>query len=123
MPGCRAGKAFFNIDSTGDVAICVERKASPVANLFRDSIRTILRRLRAAARSNACRGCWYNCRGEIESLYRPMSLACSLPTLLFDRGRAKSAPAGPLEVNLPAVHEQAGPPAVDTSVLSPNPPS
>ena len=29
IPGCRAGRAFFNIDSTGDVAICVERKGQP----------------------------------------------------------------------------------------------
>jgi MoaA/NifB/PqqE/SkfB family radical SAM enzyme len=29
--GCKAGLAFFNIDSRGDVAICVERRGSPVA--------------------------------------------------------------------------------------------
>ncbi len=123
VPGCRAGQAFFNIDSTGDVAMCVERKADPVANLFRDGIRTILHRLRAAAGGNSCRACWYNCRGEVESLYRPISLACSLPTLLFDRGRAKSAPTGRFEVELPSADEQALAPAVDTSVLSPNLPS
>ncbi len=88
VPGCRAGNAFFNIDSTGDVAICVERKDRPVANLYRHSPPVIARRLQAAARGNRCADCWYNCRGEIESLYRPVSLARSLPTLLFDRGRA-----------------------------------
>lgn len=86
--GCRAGRAFFNIDSTGDVAICVERRGQPVANLYRDGSQTIRERLRKASRGNTCRDCWYNCRGEIESLYTPVGLYKSLPTLFFDRGRA-----------------------------------
>ncbi len=89
VPNCRAGLAFFNIDSTGDVAICVERKNRPVANLYRDSAAVIHKRLKAAAKGNTCRGCWYNCRGEVESLYNPIGLIKSLPTLLFDRGVAK----------------------------------
>ncbi len=88
VPSCRAGRAFFNIDESGDVAICVERRDRPVGNLFRDDIGLIERRLRAAARGNTCRRCWYNCRGEIESLYDPLGLLSSLPTLLFDRGPA-----------------------------------
>jgi len=118
VAGCRAGRAFFNIDSTGDVAICVERKASPVGNLFRDGMQRILHRLQAAARNNTCRGCWYNCRGEIESLYRPAGLLCSLPTLLFDRGRAKGAAEGRFDTQMPLPQPV---PAVDTSVSSPNP--
>jgi len=86
--GCRAGRSFFNIDSTGDVAICVESRDEPVANLYRDDVQTIRRRLAAAAKNNDCRDCWYNCRGEIESLYNPAGLVASLPTLLMDRGRA-----------------------------------
>ncbi|MFW6133879.1 MAG: radical SAM/SPASM domain-containing protein, partial [Planctomycetota bacterium] len=89
VPGCRAGRAFFNVNSTGDVALCVEQKDRPVANLFRDDPRTIRRRLAAAAAGNTCRDCWYNCRGEIEALYRPAGLAASLPTLLLDRGAAR----------------------------------
>ncbi len=88
VPGCRAGRAFFNIDENGDVAICVERRNSPVGNLYRDDIRHVERRLRIAARGNDCRDCWYNCRGEVECLYHPVSLARSLPTLFFDRGAA-----------------------------------
>jgi len=87
--GCRAGRAFFNIDSTGDVAVCVEHKSRPVANLYRDSAQTIRRRLRRASRNNTCRACWYNCRGEIESLHNPRGLLLSLPTYLFDRGPAR----------------------------------
>ena len=87
IPGCRAGHAFFNIDSTGDVAICVERRSQPVANLYRDTPPVIHRRLRQAADGNACTACWYNCRGEVETLYNPRGLVKSLPTLLLDRGR------------------------------------
>jgi len=92
---CRAGRAFFNIDSTGDIAICVEKKDSPVANLFRDNPQTIRRRLRDASGRNPCRACWYNCRGEIESLYRPYGLMKSLPTLLLDRGEASMQKISP----------------------------
>ena len=88
VPGCQAGRAFFNIDSTGDIAICVERKSRPIANLYRHGMSVIHQRLRTAARGNACQSCWYNCRGEVESLYRPRSLIASLPTLFFDRGKA-----------------------------------
>lgn len=88
VPDCRAGQAFFNIDSCGDIAICVEERARPVANLYRNSARGIVERLNAAARGNTCTACWYNCRGEVEMLYRPRSLLRSLPLILFDRGRA-----------------------------------
>ena len=87
---CLAGRAFFNIDSAGDVAICVDRKSHPVANLFRHGPATIHQRLRAASRNNGCKACWYNCRGEVESLYSAVGLWKSLPTYLFDRGRPPS---------------------------------
>jgi MoaA/NifB/PqqE/SkfB family radical SAM enzyme len=87
VPGCRAGEAFFNIDSCGDIAICVEERAHAVANLYRDHPADIVRALNAHARQNTCTACWYNCRGEVEMLYHPVSLARSLPTLFLDRGR------------------------------------
>jgi MoaA/NifB/PqqE/SkfB family radical SAM enzyme len=87
VPRCMAGRGFFNIDSVGDIAICVEQRHQPVANLYRHTARQIMERLRADSRQNTCQDCWYNCRGEIESLYRPDGLLASLPTLLFDRGR------------------------------------
>ena len=90
VPGCRAGRAFFNIDSTGDIARCVEHKHQPVANLYRHDIQTIVSRLRSVAAHNHCTDCWYNCRGEVESLYSPVGLLKSLPTLLFDRGVART---------------------------------
>ncbi len=82
VPNCRAGASFFNIDEAGDVAICVEQRHKPVGNLMRDPIWTLLRRMRAVARKNTCRRCWYNCRGEIEILYHPVGLLRSLPVIL-----------------------------------------
>ena len=101
VPGCRAGRAFFNIDERGDAAICVERRARPVANLYRDDVGTIRRRLRQAGRDNTCRQCWYNCRGEIEGLYDPVGLVKSLPTLLFDRGAARASAAATRQAPAP----------------------
>ena len=86
IAGCRAGKAFFNIDSTGEIAICVEKRSHPAANLFQHSAAGIRSRLRQACRGNRCADCWYNCRGEVESLYTPGGLLKSLPTLFLDRG-------------------------------------
>ncbi len=87
VAGCAAGKAFFNIDSTGDIAICVENRARPVANLYNDDIMTIEANLKKHAQNNTCTKCWYNCRGEVESLYNIKGLLQSLPTLLFDQGQ------------------------------------
>lgn len=88
VPGCRAGQAFFNIDSTGDIAICVEERERPVANLYRHSAYAIVERLRRRAAGNRCRACWYNCRGEVEALFSPGGLLRSLPTMIFDPGKA-----------------------------------
>lgn len=88
IPGCRAGRAFYNIDSAGDIAICVENKHRPVANLYDHTQYQIRDRLRAGAKNNDCTCCWYNCRGEVESLYKPKSLLMSLPNFLFNRGEA-----------------------------------
>lgn len=89
VPNCAAGNAFFNIDSTGDIAICVERRSTPVANLYRHDSTRINQKLRQAADINHCQQCWYNCRGEVESLYNIKGLCQSLPTLLWDRGQPK----------------------------------
>ena len=87
IPGCRAGRAFFNIDSVGKISICVEQRHRAVGDLYADHIQDIIRRLRHTWRANTCQACWYNCRGETEMLYRPWSLWKSLPTLFFDTGR------------------------------------
>ena len=81
--GCRAGRAFFNIDDTGDVAVCVERMHQPVGNLKTDPVDDIIVRLAEAAAKVNCRACWHNCRGEVESLYTARGVFRSLPVLLL----------------------------------------
>ncbi|NOZ23827.1 MAG: radical SAM protein [Planctomycetes bacterium] len=83
VPGCAAGRAFFNIDNYGRVAMCVEDRGRPVGSLRDDDIRGILRRLHGRHMDNQCKSCWYNCRGEIESLYTLRGALHSLPTLLM----------------------------------------
>lgn len=90
VPGCRAGRAFFNIDSTGDIAICVEERLRPVANLYRDHRRQIHTALQDAGKANRCQSCWYNCRGEVESLYSAGSLMKSLHLFFRDRSRPQN---------------------------------
>ena len=94
VPNCRAGRAFYNIDSTGDIAICVENRLKPIANLIYDTQYKIRDALRAASKKNDCTCCWYNCRGEVESLYKPRSLVMSLPTFFFNRGSAEGEKMG-----------------------------
>lgn len=91
VPGCMAGRGFFNIDSTGAVSACVEERAKPLANLFELPMSEIVIRLRETVHGRTCQACWYNCRGEIESLYDIQGVLKSLPTLLFDRGRPPDA--------------------------------
>jgi len=109
VPNCKAGRAFFNIDSTGDVAMCVEHKHQPVANLLTDGAATIRSRLRAAAKTNECRDCWYNCRGEIEGLYTPYGVLKCLRHYILDNGRAKSPPL-PADVRVGSSQPPAVPP-------------
>jgi MoaA/NifB/PqqE/SkfB family radical SAM enzyme len=92
VPGCMAGEAFVNVDQKGDVAICVERRHRAVGNLMRDPAWQILRKLRAAARSNRCRDCWYNCRGEIEQMYHPVGWLRSMPVILTTGNRPPRKP-------------------------------
>jgi len=107
VPNCRAGHAFFNIDSVGDISICVEQRDRPVANLYRHSPQQIVDALRAGSIGNTCTDCWYNCRGEVECLYSAGSLIKSLPTLFFDRGRPNGN--GPKSGCVPRYEQRGGP--------------
>jgi MoaA/NifB/PqqE/SkfB family radical SAM enzyme len=95
VSGCKAGRAFFNIDSLGNISMCVERRSTPMGNLYRDNILDVYNKMKLESRQNKCQACWYNCRGELESLYNVYGLFRSLPTYVFDRGRIpETKPAG-----------------------------
>jgi MoaA/NifB/PqqE/SkfB family radical SAM enzyme len=82
IPGCRAGRAFFNIDNFLNVEKCVEFREETIGNLRYLSAGEMLRGLRAESERNRCRACWYNCRGEVEALYSIRGLMGSLPRLV-----------------------------------------
>ncbi len=82
VPGCRAGRSFFNIDNLGRVAKCVEDLDHPLGSILTDPPRELMRRLDRAWRENRCRSCWYNCRGEIEALYTPRGFLNAMPVVL-----------------------------------------
>lgn len=65
---CKAGKNLCNVDSQGNVSLCIDRLNEPVGNLFTQSAEEVLRRLHAAHRVNRCGSCWTSCRGTIETL-------------------------------------------------------
>jgi MoaA/NifB/PqqE/SkfB family radical SAM enzyme len=71
VPGCQAGRAFFNVDHRGRASKCLEFQGpgDECGDLSRDPIAAVLPRLRAAQAANSCRACWYGSRGEVEGLY------------------------------------------------------
>jgi len=66
--GCRAGRNLWNIDSQGDVTLCIDKLDEPVGNILRDDAAVLEKRLAEAHRENRCAGCWTSCRGPIETL-------------------------------------------------------
>ena len=65
---CRTGKNLCNIDSQGEVSLCIDRQDESVGNILTDPMETILARLEDRYQSNTCTGCWTSCRGAIETL-------------------------------------------------------
>jgi len=71
VPGCAAGRAFFNVDHRGRVSKCLEhqREADRVGALGLDGWDPLVPRLRARQKANDCQSCWYASRAELEGLY------------------------------------------------------
>ena len=65
---CYAGRNLCNIDSQGNVTLCIDRLDDLAGNILNDDMRAIEPRLRERYRTNNCRDCWTSCRGSIESL-------------------------------------------------------
>jgi len=65
---CRAGKNLWNVDSQGNVTLCIDKLDEPVGNLLVDDMDVLEARLLAAQRANRCTGCWTSCRGPIETM-------------------------------------------------------
>jgi MoaA/NifB/PqqE/SkfB family radical SAM enzyme len=71
VPGCQAGRAFFNVDHRGHVSKCLEFRGPEdrAGDFTKDAPPAVLPRLRAIQAANTCRACWYASRGEVEGLY------------------------------------------------------
>jgi MoaA/NifB/PqqE/SkfB family radical SAM enzyme len=84
VPGCLAGRAFFNVDHRGRVSKCVEFRAAAdrVGVLPADAGPAVRAGLRAAHAANDCRACWYASRAEVESLYTVRGFVAGLRTLV-----------------------------------------
>ncbi len=65
---CYAGRNLCNIDSTGQLGLCIDRLSAPVGNILTDDIFELERRLLDQHLNNRCRDCWTSCRGSIESV-------------------------------------------------------
>ena len=83
MPGCQAGRAFFNVDHRGRLSRCLEfAERESLGDLARGSWDEAWPRLRVLPQGNDCRACWYAGRGEVERLYSWRGLVAGLPELL-----------------------------------------
>jgi MoaA/NifB/PqqE/SkfB family radical SAM enzyme len=84
VPGCLAGRAFFNVDHRGRVSKCVEFRAAgdQVGVLPGDPGASVRARLREAHAANDCQACWYASRAEVESLYTVRGFVAGLRTLV-----------------------------------------
>jgi len=71
VPGCAAGRSFFNVDHRGRVSKCLEhqREEDRVGALCPDGWDPLVPRLKARQEANECQSCWYASRAEIEGLY------------------------------------------------------
>jgi MoaA/NifB/PqqE/SkfB family radical SAM enzyme len=84
VPGCLAGRAFFNVDHRGRVSKCLEFRgpADRVGELPGDASSRLWPRLRDAHERNDCQACWYASRAEVESLYTVRGFFAGLRTLV-----------------------------------------
>jgi len=65
---CHAGRNLCNVDSQGDVSLCIDTLDRSVGNLLTDDPHLVRQRLLDLHRDNTCSGCWTSCRGSIETL-------------------------------------------------------
>ena len=84
VPGCLAGKGFFNVDHRGRASKCLEFRgvADHLGTLPEDGAARLRPRLRAAHAANDCRACWYASRAEVEALYTLRGFLSGLTTLV-----------------------------------------
>ncbi len=88
---CYAGRNLFNIDSQGNVTLCIDTLDDPVGNILRDDMTAIQAGLLARQRTNTCGACWTSCRGPVETLMYGKN---KLPNLLDYYHMTRDIPLG-----------------------------
>ncbi len=84
VAGCRAGRAFLNVDHRGRASKCIEfqKPEDHAGDLGQEDVREVVARLRRIQDANTCRACWSSTRGEVESLYGLKGFVSGLPHLV-----------------------------------------
>lgn len=72
IPGCQAGRTYFNVDAYGNITRCEEQRRSyGNAKIMRvPQIRAALRQIYADTQEDGCDTCYLRTRGETEPLYQ-----------------------------------------------------
>lgn len=84
VPGCLAGRAFFNVDHRGRVSRCLEVRppAEDLGSAQQASWRDLRAGLRQKSEGNDCRACYYASRAEVEALFTVRGFLGGLRTLV-----------------------------------------
>jgi hypothetical protein len=71
IPGCQAGRTYFNVDAYGQLTRCEEQRTSygTILDMSAAQLDAALARIRADTRADGCDTCWLRTRGETEPLY------------------------------------------------------
>jgi hypothetical protein len=71
IPGCQAGRTYFNIDAYGNITRCEEQRRSygNLKQLDHAGIRRALAGIRLDTLADGCSSCYLRTRGETEPLY------------------------------------------------------
>ncbi len=68
IAGCTCGTNLVNIDSQGQVSLCIDRMDEPVGSILEEPLAPLLARLQEKQRRSPCAACWTSCRGAIETI-------------------------------------------------------
>lgn len=68
ISSCHAGRNLCNIDSQGNVSLCIDRLETIAGNILTDNMKALEKSLLTLHQQNTCKDCWTSCRGSIETL-------------------------------------------------------
>lgn len=77
IPGCQAGRTFFDVDARGRVSRCINELDAPVASVVDDAAERIVAALGRRADAEPCGRCWTSCRAWGEVMAGPIGFSRS----------------------------------------------